>query len=186
MVDLARKNATKRGLKPPHVAFVQASLVEPLPIESDSVDCVLSNCVVNLLPFQGKAHVLREVNRILKLGGRLVLGDVRSFVLIMSCAYSSVTLTQILAKKILPDRIKNDLAAYVGCIAGSVTEDEYKNLLADAGFPSKGHSYFEAFSYLRVSLQTPSSCITRAISMHTSKGIEMRILQSAAHLLRQE
>lgn len=182
MINLARKNATKKGLKPPHVAFVKASLVEALPIESDSVDCVLSNCVVNLLQFQGKAHVLREVNRILKLGGRVVLGDVRLrlFVLIIFCAYSSPSLIQIIAKKSLPDRIKNDITAYVGCIAGAITEDEYRNLLADAGFPSKGHSYSEAFSCLRVSLQTPSSCITGAISMHTSKGIA-----AAAHLLRQ-
>lgn len=78
MIDLARKNAAKKGLKPPHVAFVQALLTEPLPIESNSVDCILSNCVVNLLPFEGKASLLKEVYRILKPGGRIVLDDVIS------------------------------------------------------------------------------------------------------------
>lgn len=78
MISLARKNAAKKGLHPPHVAFVEALLTEALPIESDSVDCVLSNCVINLLPMEGKASLLKEVHRILKPGGRIVLDDVRS------------------------------------------------------------------------------------------------------------
>ncbi|KAF8965866.1 NAD(P)-binding protein [Flammula alnicola] len=114
MIILARANAAKKGLKPPHVAFVRAALTEPLPIEPESVDCVLSNCVVNLLPLEGKASLLKEVHRILKPGGRIVLDD-------------------IVAKKPLPDNIKNDLAAYVGCIAGAILVDEYKALLKDAG-----------------------------------------------------
>lgn len=76
MINLARKNAAKKGLKPPNVAFVHAVLTEPLPIESNSVDCILSNCVVNLLPFEGKASLLKEIYRILKPGGRVVLDDV--------------------------------------------------------------------------------------------------------------
>jgi len=76
MIALARKNAATKGLKPPQVAFVQAFLTEPLPIESNSVDCILSNCVINLLPFEGKASLLKEVHRILKPGGRVVLDDV--------------------------------------------------------------------------------------------------------------
>ena len=79
MIARARKNAAKKNLKPPHVAFVQASLVEPLPITSETVDCVLSNCVVNLVPLDGKAHLFGEVCRILKHGGRLVIDDVSFF-----------------------------------------------------------------------------------------------------------
>ena len=77
MISLARKNAAKKGLNPPRVAFVEALLTEALPIESNSVDCVLSNCVINLLPMEGKASLLKEVHRILKPGGRVVLDDVR-------------------------------------------------------------------------------------------------------------
>ena len=77
MISLARKNAAKKGLNPPHVTFVEALLTEALPIESDSVNCVLSNCVINLLPMEGKASLLKEVHRILKPGGRVVLDDVR-------------------------------------------------------------------------------------------------------------
>ncbi|KAF4613837.1 hypothetical protein D9613_008096 [Agrocybe pediades] len=114
MIALARKNAAKKGLKPPHVAFVQAYLTEPLPIESNSVDCIISNCVINLLPQEGKAFALKEVHRILKPGGRVVLND-------------------IVAKKPLPENIKNDMASYVGCISGAIVIDEYKMLLQDAG-----------------------------------------------------
>jgi len=77
MIACARSNAAAKGLKPPQVAFVKALLTERLPIESNSVDCILSNCVVNLLPPEGKASLLKEVTRILKPGGRVVLDDVR-------------------------------------------------------------------------------------------------------------
>lgn len=81
MIALARKNAGKEGLKPPQVSFVQASLVEPLPIESESVDCILSNCVINLLPSEEKGKLFKEMHRILKKGGRVVLDDVSIFIL---------------------------------------------------------------------------------------------------------
>ncbi|KIJ60212.1 hypothetical protein HYDPIDRAFT_117481 [Hydnomerulius pinastri MD-312] len=54
MLALARRNAANKGLKPPQVAFVKAVLTEDLPIQSNSIDCVLSNCAINLLPTEGK------------------------------------------------------------------------------------------------------------------------------------
>ena len=76
MIALARSNAAAKGLKPPQVAFAKALLTETLPIESNSVDCVISNCVINLLPLEGKRSLLKEIHRILKPGGRVVLDDV--------------------------------------------------------------------------------------------------------------
>lgn len=78
MIKKARDNAKKANLHPPHVAFIQAHLTEPLPIASESIDCVLSNCVINLLPFSGKASLLKEVYRVLKPGGRVYFDDVRT------------------------------------------------------------------------------------------------------------
>ena len=89
MVALARKNAAKKGLKPSHVAFVQASLVEPLPIESESVDCILSNCVINLLPSEEKGKLFKEMHRVLKKGGRVVLDDVSIYPVFVQLRISS-------------------------------------------------------------------------------------------------
>jgi arsenite methyltransferase len=66
----------KQSLKPPQVAFVHAMLTEPLPIAADSIDCILSNCVVNLLPLPGKSALFKETYRVLRPGGRMVLDDV--------------------------------------------------------------------------------------------------------------
>ncbi|KAF8074493.1 S-adenosyl-L-methionine-dependent methyltransferase [Lyophyllum atratum] len=115
MIALARHNAREKGLQSPHVSFVQASLTEPLPITSNAVNCVLSNCVVNLLPEGGKEGLLKEVHRILKPGGRVVLDD-------------------IIARKPLSDEIRNDLTSYINCISGSIQIEEYKVLFENAGF----------------------------------------------------
>lgn len=80
MIKLARKNAREQDLRPPRVAFIQAGLTEPLPIASNSIDCILSNCVINLLPLDGKACLLKEVHRVLKPGGRLFADDVGTLI----------------------------------------------------------------------------------------------------------
>ena len=109
---------------------MHASLTEPLPIVSDSIDCILSNCVVNLLPLTGKSNLFKEAYRVLKPGGRIVLDDVS---LSTSMQFEAHIYTQIVAKKALPDNIRNDLASYVGCIAGAIEVDIYKGLLMEAG-----------------------------------------------------
>src|SRR5271166_852069 len=94
MVDLARVNAFRSRLA--NVDFHQ-SMIEKLPLPDHSVDCVISNCVINLAP--DKTAVFREIARVLKPGGRLAVSDIA-------------------LKRELPPEIGSDLMAYVGCIAG--------------------------------------------------------------------
>jgi SAM-dependent methyltransferase len=110
MVDLARRNAAKAGAI--NVAFHKAT-IDQLPLTDASVDCVISNCVINLVP--DKLAVFREVARVLKPGGRLAVSDIA-------------------LKQPLPPEIAADVMAYVGCIAGAVLIEEYRRQLADAGF----------------------------------------------------
>jgi SAM-dependent methyltransferase len=114
MIDLARKNAANGpGGKPiPNVEFHLAA-IDRMPLPDASVDCVISNCVINLAP--DKSAVFREIARILKPGGRLAVSDIA-------------------LKKSLPPELAADLDAYVGCIAGAILIEEYHRGLIDAGF----------------------------------------------------
>lgn len=110
MLALARNNAAKAGLS--NVEFYE-STIDKLPLPDSSVDCVISNCVINLA--SDKPAVFREIARVLKPGGRLAVSDIA-------------------LKKPLPPEVGNDLMAYVGCIAGAIRIEEYRSGLAAAGF----------------------------------------------------
>jgi arsenite methyltransferase len=114
MLERARKNAVtgNDGQGFSNVEFHQAT-IDKLPLADGSVDCVISNCVINLAP--DKPAVFREIVRVLKPGGRLAVSDIA-------------------LKKPLPAEIGQDLMAYVGCIAGAVLIEEYRRQLAEAGF----------------------------------------------------
>ena len=110
MIDLARRNAAKSGLA--NIEYHLAD-IDKLPLPDASVDCVISNCVINLAP--DKAAVFHEIARVLKPGGRLAVSDIA-------------------LKRELPHEISNDLMAYVGCIAGAIFIEDYRRLLGEAGF----------------------------------------------------
>ena len=110
MLELARRNAEQAGTT--NVEFHQAT-IDRLPLADQSVDCVISNCVINLAP--DKRAVFREIARVLKPGGRLAVSDIA-------------------LKHPLPPELAGDLSAYVGCIAGAIAIDEYRDGLAAAGF----------------------------------------------------
>ena len=114
MIDLARRNAARGNDGQPftNVEFHLAT-IDKLPLEDNSVDCVISNCVINLAP--DKSAVFQEIARVLKPGGRLAVSDIA-------------------LKKTLPAEIGSDMMAYVGCIAGAIPIEEYRQGLADAGF----------------------------------------------------
>lgn len=112
MIELAHKNARMAGLPEENVEFHLAT-IDNMPLPDGSVDCIISNCVINLAP--DKPAVFREMARILKPGGRLAVSDIA-------------------LKKPLPDELANDMAALVGCIAGAIQIDLYRSGLIEAGF----------------------------------------------------
>jgi SAM-dependent methyltransferase len=114
MIEKARGNARKGGYG--NVEF-RLGEIENLPVADASVDVVLSNCVINLST--NKRRVFEEAFRALKPGGRLMISD-----LVLS--------------RPLPDRLRDSVSAYVGCIAGAVPKEEYLEALKAAGFQDVG------------------------------------------------
>jgi arsenite methyltransferase len=110
MIERARANANAGGYT--NVEFFQ-STIDRIPLPDGSVDCVISNCVLNLAP--DKPAVFREIARVLKPGGRVAVSDIA-------------------LKQELPEAIAQSIAAYVGCIAGALLIDDYRSGLLAAGF----------------------------------------------------
>jgi arsenite methyltransferase len=110
MIERARANAASGGYT--NVDFHQ-STIDKIPLPNASVDCVISNCVLNLAP--DKPAVFREISRILKPGGRLAVSDIA-------------------LKGELPEAIARSMAAYVGCIGGAIKIEDYRAGLLAAGF----------------------------------------------------
>jgi arsenite methyltransferase len=109
MIERARTNATAGGYT--NVEFYQSTIAQ-IPLPDSSVDCVISNCVLNLAP--DKTAVFREIARVLKPGGRVAVSDIA-------------------LKHELPEAVAKSMAAYVGCIAGAILIDEYRSGLSAAG-----------------------------------------------------
>jgi ubiquinone/menaquinone biosynthesis C-methylase UbiE len=110
MIEKAKENARKGSYE--NVEF-RLGEIEKLPVLDNSIDAVISNCVINLSPDKGK--VFQEAFRILKPGGRLMISDI------------------VLLKE-LPKLIKESIEAYIGCLSGAVMKDEYLEKIRAAGF----------------------------------------------------
>jgi ubiquinone/menaquinone biosynthesis C-methylase UbiE len=110
MLELARENQRKAGAE--NVEFLKGT-IEEIPLPDNSVDVIISNCVVNLS--SDKDRVLREAFRVLKPGGRFAVSDV-------------------VTKGEMPAAIKKSIELWIGCIAGALSEEEYVSKLAAAGF----------------------------------------------------
>jgi arsenite methyltransferase len=109
MLELARRNAGEEGIDN---AEFRKGYLEELPLEDDSVDVVLSNCVINLSG--DKPKVLAEAARVLRPGGRFAVSDV-------------------IADPAMDERTRADMAAWTGCVAGALTEAEFRRALEGAG-----------------------------------------------------
>jgi arsenite methyltransferase len=109
MLDLARRNAAEAGVT--NVEFINGH-IEEIPLPDASVDVVISNCVINLSA--DKPRVLREAARVLAPGGRFAVSD-------------------LIADADMDEATRADMAAWTGCVAGALTQDEFRSALAAAG-----------------------------------------------------
>lgn len=110
MLALANENKRKAGAE--NVEFLKGE-IEQIPLPDNSVDVIISNCVINLSA--DKDRVLREAFRVLKPGGRFAVSDV-------------------VTRGAIPDEIRQQVLLWVGCIAGALEETEYRSKLKTAGF----------------------------------------------------
>lgn len=110
MLELARRNQRESGVA--NAEFLEGT-IEDVPLPDESVDVVISNCVINLST--DKDRVLREAFRVLRPGGRFAVSD-------------------IVFQGRIPERIRESIEAWTGCIAGALHEDEYRSKLEAAGF----------------------------------------------------
>jgi arsenite methyltransferase len=110
MLELARKNAAEAGVR--NVEFLRGR-IEDIPLPSNSVDVIISNCVINLSG--DKRKVLKEAFRVLKPGGRFAVSDV-------------------VVEGELPADVKQSMELWIGCVAGALSDREFTSLLTEAGF----------------------------------------------------
>jgi ubiquinone/menaquinone biosynthesis C-methylase UbiE len=110
MIEKARYGAGQLGLD--NVEF-RLGDIEDLPVEDNSIDVVISNCVINLAP--DKAKVFQEAFRVLRPGGRVMVSD-------------------IVLETPLPEEVRQDISYYAGCIGGAILEEEYLQHMRGAGF----------------------------------------------------
>lgn len=131
MLALARENQQKAGAH--NVEFLKGE-IEQIPLPDNSVDVIISNCVINLSG--EKARVLAEVFRVLRPGGRLAVSD-------------------IVVRGNVPEEVRRSMELWAGCVAGALEESEYGSLLAQAGFedvavePTRIYSADDAREFLR-------------------------------------
>lgn len=122
---LARANENKAKVGADTVEFVESRITN-IALETNIANCIISNCVVNLVPEQDKPQVFQEMFRLLKSGGRVAISD-------------------ILAKQALPEKIRKDVALYCGCIAGASQVGDYESYLRRAGFNGQCDVFFLDF-----------------------------------------
>jgi SAM-dependent methyltransferase len=131
MLELARENQQKAGVT--NVEFLKGE-IEHIPLPDNSVDLIISNCVINLSP--DKSKVLEEAFRVLKPGGRFAVSD-------------------IVIRGRIPEKIRHSVELWAGCVAGALEESTYRAKLKEAGFeqvsiePTRIYSAEDAKEFLK-------------------------------------
>jgi SAM-dependent methyltransferase len=131
MLELARENARKTGLD--NVEF-RKGVIEHLPVDDESVDIVISNCVINLAT--DKEQVFREVRRVLRPGGRMVVSD-------------------LVLEKPLPAAVAKSAEAYIGCIAGAMLRPDYVAAIERAGLREVEVVESRSYGDILIGMQMP-------------------------------
>jgi arsenite methyltransferase len=138
---LALANENKRRAGATNVEFLKGE-IESIPLPDNSVDVIISNCVINLSA--DKERVLREAFRVLRPGGRFAVSDV-------------------VVRGEVPDQVRRNMELWIGCVAGALEEMEYRDLLADAGFrgidvePTRVYAASDASAFLTGSGLDPAT-----------------------------
>ncbi len=160
MIELARRNAERGvdGVPYTNVEFHLAT-IDNLPLADASVDCVISNCVINLAP--DKPAVFREIARVLKPDGRLAISDIA-------------------LKKALPEAIAKDVMAYVGCIGGAMLIEDYKADLQAAGFAHVEIVDTQADLNAYTEVEGQTGCCAPAMTNITTESNDKQSLPLAA------
>jgi SAM-dependent methyltransferase len=160
MIDRARRNAATQAAA--NVEFHLAR-IETLPLPSDSVDCIVSNCVINLAA--DKAAVFREMHRVLKPGGRVAISDIA-------------------LKKTLPEELARSVAAYVGCIAGALPVAEYEHGLREAGFSAVAIVNTEKDLNVYSQVEEQAGCCSPAACSCDGPSLAEHVFQNLSELLK--
>lgn len=147
MLEVAERNRVEAGIE--NVKFLKG-IIEDIPLPAESVDVVISNCVINLSA--NKGQVLREAYRVLTPGGRFAVSD-------------------IVVQVHMPESIQQVMEAWAGCIAGALEEDIYRQLLAEAGFTAIDIEVTRRYSLQEVAEDGASAAIA-ALSSAEREALE--------------
>jgi arsenite methyltransferase len=154
MLALAEKNRLTAGAE--NVKFLKGH-IEEIPLPDSTVDVIISNCVINLSADKGQ--VLREAFRVLKPGGRFAVSDV-------------------VVEGKLPEAVRRDMEAYVGCVAGALEREEYLLLLTQAGFEGASIEPTRRYEFADLEGTTCCSAETKALSDEEKAGLNGRVMSA--------
>jgi len=152
MLALAEKNRQEAGAE--NVKFLKGH-IEEIPLPDNSVDVIVSNCVINLS--SDKDRVLREALRVLKPGGRFAVSDV-------------------VVEGELPAAIRKDMEAYVGCVAGALDADDYLAKLTRAGFVNAGIEPTRRYRFADLESGTCGAAAVAALPPEERQRLDGRIM----------
>jgi ubiquinone/menaquinone biosynthesis C-methylase UbiE len=161
MLQLARENKRKSGLT--NVEFLRGE-IENIPLPSETVDVIISNCVINLSADKGR--VIREAYRVLNPGGRFAVSDV-------------------VLRGELPEAVLRSIGLWTGCVSGALHEDEYVRLLLAAGFEDASVEPTRVYSREDVKALLDSAGLTDELLVEQVEGKVMsafvRATKAGAH-----